>query len=299
MSSCSYCRPVRRLPKRIILVRHGESQGNLDMSAYTTTPDYRISLTPLGIEQARAAGESIYGVVSDGGAATNWKVYFYVSPYVRTRATLREIGRAFPKERIIGAREECRIREQDFGNFQVEERMKVIKETRQRFGRFFFRFPDGESAADVFDRVSSFMESLWRDIDMRRLDQDENSETNLVIISHGLSSRVFLMKWFKWTVEQFERLNNLGNCEYRVMQLGPTGDYSLAIHHPKAELESWGLSPEMIVDQQWRATANRGNWNEDCPWYLHSFFEHLKDSEENGEAEEENGKELQLTAQII
>lgn len=287
MSRCSCCRPARSLPKRIILVRHGESQGNLDMSAYTTTPDYKISLTPLGTEQARAAGLRIYGVVSDGGMAANWKVHFYVSPYVRTRETLREIGRAFPRERIIGAREECRVREQDFGNFQVEERMKVIKETRERFGRFFFRFPDGESAADVFDRVASFMESLWRDIDMRRLEQDESSETNLVIISHGLTSRVFLMKWFKWSAEQFERLNNFGNCEFRVLQLGPSGDYSLAIHHTEEELRSWGLSPEMITDQQWRATANRGSWNEDCPWYLCSFFDHFKHSEENGEAEED------------
>lgn len=33
--------------------------------------------------------------------------------------------------------------------------MKVIKETREKFGRFYYRFPEGESAADVFDRVSS------------------------------------------------------------------------------------------------------------------------------------------------
>lgn len=52
-------------------------------------------------------------------------------------------------------REECRIREQDFGNFQVEERMRAVKETRLKFGRFFYRFPEGESAADVYDRVSS------------------------------------------------------------------------------------------------------------------------------------------------
>lgn len=151
---------ARRLPKRIILVRHGESQGNLDMSAYTTTPDYRIPLTALGAEQARAAGRRIHDVVSSGGG--NWKVYFYVSPYARTRATLREIGRAFPRDRVIGAREECRVREQDFGNFQVEERMRAVKETRQRFGRFFFRFPEGESAADVFDRVASMMIFIHR-----------------------------------------------------------------------------------------------------------------------------------------
>lgn len=143
------------LPKRIILVRHGESQGNRDNSAYSTTPDYKIPLTPNGVAQAKLAGAQIRRVVSDDGRYRNWKVYFYVSPYERTRSTLSEIGRSFPKDRIIGVREECRVREQDFGNFQEEQRMKVIKETREKFGRFFYRFPEGESAADVYDRVSS------------------------------------------------------------------------------------------------------------------------------------------------
>ncbi|KAF8370101.1 hypothetical protein HHK36_031863 [Tetracentron sinense] len=274
------------LPKRIILVRHGESQGNLDGSAYTTTPDYKIPLTPQGLRQARAAGEKIRCVVSDYGNSQNWKVYFYVSPYERTRSTLREIGRSFSRKRIIGVREECRVREQDFGNFQVEERMKVIKETRERFGRFFFRFPEGESAADVFDRVSGFLESLWRDIHMSRLHHDSSSdELNLVIISHGLTSRVFLMKWFKWTVEQFEYLYNPGNCEFQVMQLGSGGEYSLAIYHSEEELQQWGLSPEMIADQKWRANANRGDWNERCPWYLDAFFDHLADSDDSADGE--------------
>ncbi|KAF8387968.1 hypothetical protein HHK36_026634 [Tetracentron sinense] len=274
------------LPKRIILVRHGESQGNLDGSAYTTTPDYKIPLTPQGLRQARAAGEKIRCVVSDYGNSLNWKVYFYVSPYERTRSTLREIGRSFSRKRIIGVREECRVREQDFGNFQVEERMKVIKETRERFGRFFFRFPEGESAADVFDRVSGFLESLWRDIHMSRLHHDSSSdELNLVIISHGLTSRVFLMKWFKWTVEQFEYLYNPGNCEFQVMQLGSGGEYSLAIYHSEEELQQWGLSPEMIADQKWRANANRGDWNERCPWYLDAFFDHLADSDDSADGE--------------
>lgn len=143
------------LPKRIILVRHGESQGNLDTAAYTTTPDHAIQLTPQGITQARLAGAKLRRIVSGDGSCPNWQVYFYVSPYDRTRSTLREIGRSFSKKRVIGVREECRIREQDFGNFQVKERMNAIKEARLRFGRFYYRFPEGESAADVFDRVSS------------------------------------------------------------------------------------------------------------------------------------------------
>ncbi|KAI4350008.1 hypothetical protein L6164_010540 [Bauhinia variegata] len=269
------------LPKRIILVRHGESQGNLDTAAYTTIPDHQIPLTPQGIIQARGAGDHLRRVISGDSCSPNWRLYFYVSPYVRTRSTLREIGRSFSKKRIIGVREECRIREQDFGNFQVQERMKVIKETRERFGRFCYRFPEGESAADVFDRVSSFLESLWRDIDMNRLHHDPSNDLNLIIVSHGLTSRVFLMKWFKWTVEQFERLNNFGNCECRVMQLGDGGEYSLAVHHTDEEMLEWGLSPGMIADQKWRAHANKGAWNDHCFWYLDSFFDNLADSDDD------------------
>ncbi|KAJ9180193.1 hypothetical protein P3X46_008469 [Hevea brasiliensis] len=269
--------PFKFLPKRIILVRHGESMGNIDTAAYVTTPDNKIPLTSLGLDQARVAGTHLRNLFSDhGNCTTNWRVYFYVSPYQRTRSTLREIGRSFERQRIIGVREECRIREQDFGNFQIEERMKVIKETRERFGRFFYRFPEGESAADVFDRVSSFLESLWRDLDMNRLHKEPYRDLNLIIVSHGLTCRVFLMKWFKWTVEQFEHLNNLGNCEFRVMELGEGGEYSLAIHHTNEEMQEWGMSPEMIADQKWRIHAHRGDWNDNCPWYFDAFFDHLK-----------------------
>lgn len=135
-------------------MRHGESQGNLDTSAYTTTPDHSIQLTPSGIAQARHAGANLHRLVSGQGCSPDWRLYFYVSPYARTRSTLREVGRSFSKKRVIGVREESRVREQDFGNFQVQERMKIVKETRERFGRFFYRFPEGESAADVFDRIS-------------------------------------------------------------------------------------------------------------------------------------------------
>ncbi|KAL0719921.1 hypothetical protein Bca4012_069245 [Brassica carinata] len=280
---------TKLLPKRIILVRHGESEGNLDTSAYTTTPDHKIQLTDSGLLQAREAGARLRSLLSSSSdpSSPEWRVYFYVSPYDRTRSTLREIGRSFSRRRVIGVREECRIREQDFGNFQVKERMRATKKVRERFGRFFYRFPEGESAADVFDRVSSFLESLWRDIDMNRLHMNPTHELNLVIVSHGLTSRVFLMKWFKWTVEQFEALNNPGNSEIRVMELGQGGDYSLAIHHTEEELERWGLSREMIADQKWRVNAHKGEWKEDCKWYFGDFFDHMADSDQESEATEE------------
>lgn len=120
---------------------------------------------------------------------------------------------------------------------------------------------------------------------MNRLHQDPADDLNLIIVTHGLTSRVFLMKWFKWTVEQFENLYNPRNCEYRVMELGVGGEYSLAIHHSEEQMLEWGLSPEMISDQKWRACARRGEWNETCPWYFDAFFDQLADSDDGVEDE--------------
>lgn len=106
--------PIPR-PRRIILVRHGQSEGNVDESAYTRIPDPKIGLTPTGWAQAEACGSQIRDLVAGDPGGDDWKVYFYVSPYRRTLETLDGIGRAFERDRIAGVREEPRLREQDFG----------------------------------------------------------------------------------------------------------------------------------------------------------------------------------------
>lgn len=45
------------MPKRLILIRHGQSEGNIDHSVYASVPDSRLHLTDLGWRQARAAGK--------------------------------------------------------------------------------------------------------------------------------------------------------------------------------------------------------------------------------------------------
>ncbi|KAH6756865.1 Phosphoglycerate mutase family protein [Perilla frutescens var. hirtella] len=242
------CAVERWLPKRIVLVRHGESKEE-DSGI---CPGHSSRLSRRGLEQAKRAGTLIRDLLDS--SCSSWKMYVYVSPYECTRSTLMEMGRAFPRTRLIGVREECRVREQDFGNFQDAQKMKQLKEIRNKFGRFFYRFPEGESGADVYDRVSSFLESMWRDIDMQRFPHDGDDELNLMIVSHGLAIRIFLMRWFRWTVEQFELLKNPKNCEFRVMQLGEGGEYSLAVHHDEAKLTAWGLSDQMIADQNLRAS---------------------------------------------
>ncbi|KAJ0964302.1 hypothetical protein J5N97_029424 [Dioscorea zingiberensis] len=262
-------------PRRIILVRHGQSEGNVDESVYTRVPDPRIGLTAKGREDAEACGRRIRELVASDGA-DDWKVYFYVSPYQRTLETLRGVGRAFERSRIAGVREEPRLREQDFGNFQDRERMRIEKKIRQRYGRFFYRFPNGESAADVYDRITGFRETLKADIDIGRFQPpgERSPNMNLVIVSHGLTLRVFLMRWYKWTVEQFEGLNNFENGGMLVMQTGFGGRYSLLVYHNSQELQEFGLTEAMLTDQEWQKTAKPGelnyNWVTSGPsWFTH------------------------------
>ncbi|XP_062189312.1 phosphoglycerate mutase-like protein AT74H isoform X2 [Phragmites australis] len=238
-------------PRRIVLVRHGESEGNVDEAAYTRVPDPRIGLTAKGWRDAEDCGRRLRQLVSSDEGAEDWKVYFYVSPYRRTLETLRGIGRAFEPHRIAGVREEPRIREQDFGNFQDREKMRVEKEIRRRYGRFFYRFPNGESAADVYDRITGFRETLRADIDIGRFQPpgQRSPNMNIVLVSHGLTLRVFLMRWYKWTVRQFEGLSNLDNGGALVMQTGDGGRYSLLVHHTADELLAFGLTDEMLQDQ--------------------------------------------------
>lgn len=268
-------RPPR--PRRIILVRHGESEGNVDESAYTRIADPRIGLTEKGMKEAEECGRNIKKMI-DGDGVEDWSVYFYVSPYKRTRQTLQHLATSFRRPRIAGMREEPRLREQDFGNFQDREKMRVEKAVRMLYGRFFYRFPNGESAADVYDRITGFRETLKSDIDVGRFQPpgQRNPNMNLVLVSHGLTLRVFLMRWYKWTVDQYERLNNLGNGKMLVMEKGFGGRYTLLLHHTEKELRRFGLTDEMLIDQEWQKHAKIGELNYDCAM-MNSFFTHFDD----------------------
>lgn len=76
-------------PKRIILVRHGECDANIDENKFATIPDYTIELTPKGYEQALEAGKKLKRIVKEE------TLYFYVSPFWRTRSTFEAIVKHF------------------------------------------------------------------------------------------------------------------------------------------------------------------------------------------------------------
>ena len=201
-------------PNRILLIRHGESQGNVDPNQYESVPDYALNLTLRGIEQAQQAGREIKGVLGDES------LYVYLSPYFRTRQTFQYLKSSI-EANIVNSIEDPRIREQDWGHFRHPNENEGIMRQRDGFSPFYYRIPDGESGADVYDRVSTFMETLFRDFKKKDYPQ------NTLIVTHGLTLRLFLTRWFHWTVEEFENLRNPNNCQIVIMQKKTDGRYEL------------------------------------------------------------------------
>jgi broad specificity phosphatase PhoE len=177
------------MPNQLILIRHGQSLGNVDEKLYATTPDNAMPLTQLGWEQAKAAGQQLKQILTsrynhnhnvtmvNSTSDINKKdccgsVHFIVSPYVRTVETFHGIVAAWcdpsefnhivhyeqrlnawyshlMNEYNITWAEDPRIREQDFGNYQEPQMIQQAKRDRHMFGAFYYRFPLGESASDV------------------------------------------------------------------------------------------------------------------------------------------------------
>ncbi|KAF2970412.1 hypothetical protein GQX73_g3153 [Xylaria multiplex] len=205
-------------PRLIIIIRHGQSEGNKNRDIHQTIPDHRVKLTSDGWAQARDAGRRLRAMLRPDDT-----LQFYTSPYRRTRETTQGILETLTsdepdpspfKQINMKIYEEPRLREQDFGNFQpCSDEMERMWQERADYGHFFYRIPNGESAADAYDRVSGFNESLWRQFG------EDDFASVLVLVTHGLMSRVFLMKWYHFSVEYFEDLRNVNHCEFLIMKL--------------------------------------------------------------------------------
>ena len=204
-------------PERIFIVRHGQSVGNVNKSVYKDIPDYALQLTPLGENQAMECGKQLNAII--GGSS----IQYYVSPFWRARQTYSWI-RGQISSSIQQYYEDPRLREQEWGNsMETREGFNYkIEEYRDSYGHFYYRFKDGgESCADVFDRVSDFLNTMFRDFDKK------DYPRNAIVVTHGMTMRLFLMRWFHSSVEEFETWGNPLNGSFYLLERGDAEKYEL------------------------------------------------------------------------
>lgn len=218
-------------PSRIFLVRHGESQGNVDRAIHATVPDWKIELTARGRDQAYQAGRTLSEELPRTTEVRRTHTLgVYTSPYRRTLDTWVSMRGALCPETIDVSfvKEDLRLREQEWGALRAYEprRWADIEAERDAYGSLFWRFPQGESGCDVADRLSTFLDTLHRDF------EKPDFPDNVLIVTHGYTLRVLLMRWLHWSVERFHVLKNPANASIWELRRGPDGRYALVGDFP-------------------------------------------------------------------
>lgn len=164
-------------PSKLVLVRHGESIGNLaDADARRRNAprldldlrDADVPLSDTGREQAEGVGRLLRDL--DEAEVPDLVVS---SPYRRAAETAELAMQTWGQGRVPVVDE--RLRERDLGLFDgltwtgIREQYPAEAERRRRVGKFYYQPPSGESWCDVVLRVRSFLSDLREGYDGQRV----------------------------------------------------------------------------------------------------------------------------------
>jgi broad specificity phosphatase PhoE len=215
---------------KIFLIRHGESIQNIDDSIDIPDPD--IYLTDHGIKQVEKTALRLKDYFINNHIDLD-NARMWISPYLRTEQTADIINKQLHIKSIF---QDPRLVEKDFGNFDGVSQSNwgkvdpiTLKTMNKRYksprSRFFTRLPNGESPFDVYNRMSSFLETVYRD------DNDP-----IFIVAHGDTIRCFIMRWLHKDVNWYFEEPNPHNASVILIDKDDNGKYAYKVIIDKEEV---------------------------------------------------------------
>jgi len=214
--------------RSIHIVRHGESEGNVDLDSYRKYGDHRLPLTENGKVMAQRSGAFLAEEFEEkfNQGEDPW-IEMWVSPFTRTRETAIGMLEGGLGRWVKKVSESPFLVEQDWGllegmNIKADEVYQRFPESMKRVrfqadvdGKFYARLPQGESVADVYARVTNFLGSVSR-----------RKNKHIIVVTHGITGRALIMRILRHTPEWFESSVNLPNASiYRITKtLNTKGD---------------------------------------------------------------------------
>jgi probable phosphoglycerate mutase len=210
-------------PLALILVRHGESSGNvardlaeeggLDRIDLEAGRDCDVPLSERGEEQARALGRWLREQ-PNGELPTA----ILTSPYLRARETAGLLGGEAGLGEVPVIVDE-RLREREFGVLDrlthrgIQREFPEQAQLRAALGKFYHRPPGGESWCDVILRLRSFVDSAVR----------EHPGGRLLVVCHSvvvLCFRYLLEHLTEGQILAIDRDSDIANCSITSYRLG-------------------------------------------------------------------------------
>jgi broad specificity phosphatase PhoE len=163
------------MPIRLLLIRHGESEGNLGHDVpelakrLSDVPDNELRLSKLGVEQAIKAGQYVRKYFEEDESFTGRTVGF-VSPFIRAKETAGHLGLG------LQWKDSPFIVERDWGHFSEldAEEQSRFKANKKR-NPLYACMPNGQSLSGLLNSNYLFFGKLHR----------EHSEDRVVAVCHG------------------------------------------------------------------------------------------------------------------
>ncbi len=242
------------LPIELVLVRHGESEGNVAVKkskkgdhSHFEDPEFASRhsktylLTDLGAAQAQQAGEWLKENGLDSFD------HYYVSPYHRTRQTAKLLN--LPKAKWH--RPKVILRERDRGRADVIS-VKALKENFAYVPKgedqepYLFRFPDGESLADVELRIRHILKTMEREAAGKRV----------IVVCHGEVMWCFRMVLEGLSLDEFYTLINSKKTHDKIL--------NCQILHYRRGLTKKGKQSKTFTEMRsicpWDMSKSRNEW---------------------------------------
>lgn len=176
---------------KLVLIRHGESQWNLE-NRFTGWVD--VPLSQKGIEEAKAAGKKLAGFTFNRA---------FSSVLVRANETMRIILEAIGQTTIPIEKDKA-LNERMYGELQGLNKAETAKKYGDEQVKIWRRSydvqpPGGESLKDTAERVLPYFDSRIKPFVLK-------GET-ILIAAHGNSLRALVMQLEQLTREQVLELN--------------------------------------------------------------------------------------------
>lgn len=233
---------------RIFLVRHGQSEANIEWAENARNADAAISLTEKGKTQARAAGDFLADYFHKEAGRSYPKIRLWHSPYLRAEQTADEIvktARSIPCEgtnresrKIVDTRGVARVVAPGDSIFWDKKMQFLLyeqahgvmdgmtdKERAREFPaewayyqkhkakgvKILAQLPLGESRIQVATRIQQSFGKFHRDAEKHGID-------NIVVVAHGTTNRCFAFAWMQKPLSWLETEPNPKNCSIRLIK---------------------------------------------------------------------------------
>ncbi|QQG36502.1 MAG: histidine phosphatase family protein [Micavibrio aeruginosavorus] len=208
---------------RIVLVRHGESEGNIDDSRYADVGDAHIGLTENGQLQLEDTGKFLryyYRVHARGESDQPQRIW--VSPYKRTEQSAALALQAF-NGAALDVRRDRRLVEQSYGllpfaarssNPKHHDLIKALAEISREVHKkdpFLSVPPLGEAPVTHHARVGHFLDRV--ESDRARLGIED-----ILIISHGATNKHIIMHLMDLPFSAWKEIELQNNGDVTVVE---------------------------------------------------------------------------------